>query len=52
MRATLGRDADGELTRKAGVMAVVVAEGEGEVRPGDPILVQFPASPHMRLEPG
>ncbi len=33
MAAVLDRDADGDLVRKAGVMAVVVAGGE--VRPGD-----------------
>jgi hypothetical protein len=32
MAATLDRDRDGELIRKAGVMAIVVADGE--VRPG------------------
>lgn len=41
MAATLARDAAGGLVRKAGVMAVVLQGGE--VRPGDPILVAFPA---------
>jgi MOSC domain-containing protein YiiM len=49
MVATLDRDEDGELIRKAGVMAVVL-EG-GEVRPGDPIAVELPAAPHQALEP-
>ena len=49
MKATLERDDDGELVRKAGVMGVVV-EG-GEVRPGDPIAVELPAGPHVRLAP-
>jgi MOSC domain-containing protein YiiM len=49
MKATLDRDADGNLVRKAGVMGVVLAGGE--VRPGDPITVEFPARPHARLEP-
>ena len=49
MAATLDRDADGNLIRKAGVMAVVVAGGE--VRAGDPIEVELPAEPHRRLEP-
>lgn len=48
MAATLGRDADGNLVRKAGVMAVVVAGGE--VRPGDAIGIDPPALPHRRLE--
>src|SRR6266404_2119903 len=35
MAATLDRDEEGNLIRKAGIMAVVLAGGE--VRPGDPI---------------
>ena len=49
MQATLGRDADGELVRKAGVMAVVVSGGE--VRAGDAIAVELPAGEHHALEP-
>jgi len=49
MRAVLGRDADGGLVRKAGIMGVVVAGGA--VRPGDAIAVELPAGPHRRLEP-
>lgn len=49
MEATLDRDENGELVRKAGVMAVVL-EG-GEVRPGDAIRVELPAQPHRSLEP-
>jgi MOSC domain-containing protein YiiM len=49
MAATLDRDADGTLIRKAGVMGVVLASGE--VRPGDPIRVELPPEPHRRLEP-
>lgn len=41
MAAVLGRTPDGELIRKAGVMAVVRVGGE--VRPGDPIEVELPA---------
>lgn len=48
MTAVLARDAAGKLVRKAGVMAVVVAEGW--VRPGDPIGVELPAGPRLRLE--
>jgi len=48
MAACLGRDAAGNLVRKAGVMAVVM-EG-GEVRPGDVIRVELPPLPHRRLE--
>src|SRR5579884_1211161 len=49
MNATLDRDADGKLIRKAGIMAVVV-EG-GEVREGDSIAVELPPPPHRPLEP-
>jgi MOSC domain-containing protein YiiM len=49
MAAVLDRDDDGNLVRKAGVMAVVVAGGE--VCSGDPIEVELPAPPHRSLEP-
>ena len=49
MEATLDRDADGNLVRKAGVMGIVL-EG-GEVRPGDAVAVELPAPPHRPLEP-
>lgn len=49
MAATLGRDAAGNLVRKAGVMAVVL-EG-GEVAAGDAITVELPAGPHDALRP-
>lgn len=47
MAATLGRDEHGALIRKAGVMAIVLAGGE--VRPGDPIIVELPTEPHRPL---
>ena len=49
MKAVLDRDADGNLVRKAGVMSVVLAGGE--VRPGDAVRVELPATPHRALEP-
>jgi MOSC domain-containing protein YiiM len=49
MAATLDRDGQGNLVRKAGVMAIVVAGGE--VRPGDPIAVTLPPDPHQPLAP-
>lgn len=49
MAATLDRDAEGNLVRKAGIMGVVI-EG-GEVRPGDRISVELPRAPHRPLEP-
>jgi MOSC domain-containing protein YiiM len=47
MAATLGRDEHGNLVRKAGIMGVVLTEGE--VRPGDPIQVEPPPPPHRPL---
>ncbi len=46
--ALLGRDAEGRLVRKAGIMAIV-REG-GIVRPGDSIAVALPPLPHERLD--
>ncbi|MEI5664632.1 MOSC domain-containing protein [Bosea sp. CCNWLW174] len=48
LKAVLGRDANGGLIRKAGIMAIVL-EG-GEVRPGDSIEISLPALPHRALE--
>jgi MOSC domain-containing protein YiiM len=49
MKATLDRDPDGHLIRKAGIMGIVLAGGE--VRPGDPIEVELPPLPHRPLTP-
>lgn len=49
MAAVLDRDSDGNLIRKAGVMAIVVSGGM--VRPGDAIVVELPPRPHARLAP-
>jgi MOSC domain-containing protein YiiM len=49
MAATLGRDEHGNLIRKAGIMGVVIAEGE--VKPGDAIRVELPPQPHRPLAP-
>ncbi len=48
MAAVLERDEQGALIRKAGIMAIVLAGGE--VRPGDPIIVELPPEPHRPLE--
>lgn len=45
--AVLGRDADGNLVRKAGIMGIVCCGGA--VWPGDPIGVELPPLPHYRL---
>lgn len=49
LNATLDKDADGNLIRKAGIMGVVLADGE--VRPGDAITVELPPEPHQPLKP-
>ena len=49
MSATLDRNANGNLVRKAGVMSIVISEGD--VRPGDAIRVEMPAEPHRPLHP-
>jgi len=48
MKAVLGKDEQGKVIRKSGVMGIV-REG-GEVRPGDAIQVELPAGPHRPLE--
>jgi MOSC domain-containing protein YiiM len=49
MAATLDKDADGHPVRKAGVMSIVVSEGD--VRPGDTVRVELPGEPHRPLQP-
>jgi MOSC domain-containing protein YiiM len=49
MEATLNRDGDGNLVRKAGVMGVVLVGGE--VRPGDAVTVELPEGQQRPLEP-
>jgi len=48
LKVVLGRGPEGELIRKTGVMSIVL-EG-GVVRPGDIIVVELPAGPHLALE--
>lgn len=48
-QAMLGKDADGALIRKAGVMGVVIAGGA--IRAGDPIDVRLPDRPFSPLQP-
>ncbi|MGH6738767.1 MAG: MOSC domain-containing protein, partial [Bradyrhizobium sp.] len=49
MKATLDRDADGNLIRKAGIMGIVLTGGD--IRPGDPIEVELPQPPYQALAP-
>ncbi len=49
MAATLERDADGNLIRKAGIMAIVLVGGT--VHAGDAVVAAFPATPYQPLKP-
>ena len=49
MSAVLGRNTNGELVRKTGVMAVIVAGGL--VFTGDSIDIKLPPAPHQALTP-
>lgn len=49
MSATLARDAEGNLVRKAGIMAIVLAGGV--VQAGDLIRVLLPPPPYSALKP-
>ncbi len=49
MAALLGRDDDGNVIRKSGIMGIVLSGGE--IRPGDPIHVELPPEPHEALKP-
>ena len=48
LKAVVARDAEGNLFRKAGIMSVVLRDGE--VRPGDEIGLELPPEPWRRLE--
>ncbi|MGW0606212.1 MOSC domain-containing protein [Streptomyces sp. NPDC002644] len=48
LRQVIGRDENGEVIRKAGIMGVV--RSGGVVRPGDTITVTLPPEPHRPLE--
>jgi MOSC domain-containing protein YiiM len=48
LAAVLDRDAQGNLVRKAGVMAIV--HTGGEVRPGNRIVVELPPGAHQPLQ--
>ena len=48
LKEVLGRDADGNVVRKAGVMAVVLRGGP--IRPGDAVTAELPPLPHAPLE--
>ncbi|MFE2022728.1 MOSC domain-containing protein [Streptomyces sp. NPDC059499] len=48
LKRVVGRDEDGGIVRKAGIMGIVRAGGV--VRPGDPVKTELPAEPHRPLE--
>jgi MOSC domain-containing protein YiiM len=49
MKAVLGRDNDGNMVRRGGVMAIVLTRGPS--RPGDSIAVELPEAPLTPLAP-
>jgi hypothetical protein len=49
LAALLDKDAEGNVVRKSGIMAIVLAGGE--VRRGDPIGIELPPTPHQPLRP-
>lgn len=49
LNACLDKDADGNIIRKAGVMAIVLTDGV--VHAGDPITVTLPEGEHVALQP-
>jgi MOSC domain-containing protein YiiM len=48
-KAMIDKAPDGAIIRKSGVMAIVIADGD--VTPGDAILITLPALPHRALMP-
>ncbi|MFD7341181.1 MOSC domain-containing protein [Streptomyces violascens] len=48
LKQLVGRDADGNIVRKAGIMSVV--RTGGEIRPGDSVTAELPVGPHRPLE--
>jgi MOSC domain-containing protein YiiM len=48
LAATLDKDDAGNLIRKAGIMSIVLSDGD--VRPGDAIRVELPELPHQALK--
>lgn len=48
MQAVLGRDTQGNVIRKAGIMGIVLTGAD--IRAGDPLEVELPEPPHRRLE--
>ncbi|MEU4761744.1 MOSC domain-containing protein [Actinosynnema sp. NPDC023794] len=49
LKEVVGRDEQGNVVRKAGIMSIVLVGGE--IRPGDGIRVELPAAPHSPLVP-
>lgn len=47
--AVLGRDGQGKVIRKAGIMSIVITGGE--IAPGDSIKTILPKKPYLALEP-
>lgn len=48
LKAVLGKDEQGNVIRKAGIMGIVLRGGP--VKPGDTITVELPEEPHLALD--
>jgi MOSC domain-containing protein YiiM len=48
LKEVIGRDDDGKVVYRAGVMAVVLRGGS--IRPGDVVTAELPPAPHAPLE--
>jgi MOSC domain-containing protein YiiM len=48
LKQVAGRDAEGNIVRKAGIMSIV--KNGGVVRPGDTITAELPSGPHRPLD--
>lgn len=49
LKACVSKDAEGNIIRKAGVMSIVLVDGE--VFPDDQIKIEYPSEPHQPLQP-
>lgn len=49
LKRVVGRDEEGNVVRRAGIMSVVTSGGT--VRPGDPVIAVLPDGPHRPLRP-
>jgi MOSC domain-containing protein YiiM len=48
LKACVGKDAQGNIIRKAGIMSIVLVGGE--VFPNDEIRIEYPPEPHVSMD--